>query len=84
MPRRTQYELAKRNYHSVKYFPFPIESGAPFMLTSNPWNFLNTWLNNEIRKIQRTTDKSKRLEKSFIPKKKWMEYIQTSIQFKEY
>ncbi len=64
MPPRTQYELAKRNYSSVKYFPFPIEPGAPFMLTSNPWNFLNTWLNNEIRKIQRTTGKSKRLEKS--------------------
>ncbi len=59
-----EYELAKRNYHSVKYFPFPVEPGSSFMLTSNPWNFLNTWINNEIRKFKRSSKKSKRLVKS--------------------
>jgi hypothetical protein len=64
MPAKLEYELAKRKYNSVKFFPFPVEPGEPFMLTSNPWNFLNTWLNNEIRKYQRSSDNSKRIEKS--------------------
>ncbi|EAQ38283.1 hypothetical protein MED134_03189 [Dokdonia sp. MED134] len=64
MASRLEYELAKRKYSSVKYFPFPVDPGESFMLTSNPWNFLNTWLNNEIRKFKRSSDNSKRIEKS--------------------
>lgn len=64
MSPKLEYELAKRNYHSVKYFPFPVEPGEPFMLTSNPWNFLDTWINNQIRLFKRTSERKERLEKS--------------------
>jgi len=64
MPRITQYEVALKDYNKVKFFPFPVRPGEPFMLTSNPWNFLKTWLNNEIKSIRRTTDRKLRLEKS--------------------
>jgi hypothetical protein len=64
MARTLQYESARKDYHRVKYFPFPVPPGEPYMLTSNPWNFLKTWLNNEIRKFNRTSPRKKRLEKS--------------------
>lgn len=34
------------------------------MLTSNPWNYLDTWLNNEINGIKKRTERMERLEKS--------------------
>ncbi len=64
MPRRIKYEPALRNYNKVKFFPFPVEPGEPYMLTSNPWNFLETWLNNEINIYQRRTARKDHLEKS--------------------
>lgn len=64
MPRVTTYETALKDYNKVKFYPFPVKPGEPFMLTSNPWNFLKTWLNNEIKTFGRTTDRKLRLEKS--------------------
>lgn len=64
MARILEYQTAKRNYNRVKFFPFPVEPGEPFMLTSNPWNFLKTWLSNEIKSYQRTNDRKRKLEKS--------------------
>lgn len=64
MPRAIEYETALKEYNKVKFYPFPVKPGEPFMLTSNPWNFLKTWINNEIKSFGRTTDRKLRLEKS--------------------
>lgn len=64
MPRRLVYETARRKYNKVKFFPFPVAPGEPHMLTSNPWNYLETWLNNEIKSIGRMTERKERLIKS--------------------
>lgn len=54
-------EQVRRNYKTVKYFPFGNESGAPFILTSDPFNYLQAWLDNKIEVIKRDRKKQKNL-----------------------
>ena len=65
MPRpKPEFEDAKRDYKSVKYFPYEIDPGDPFLLTSDPWNYLKAWLKKQISEIKKTTDHRKKLEKA--------------------
>jgi len=59
-----EFEDAKRDYKSVKYFPFEIDPGDPFALTSDPWHYLKAWLNKQILEIKKTTNHRKKLEKA--------------------
>lgn len=64
MARRTEYEDAKREYKTVKYFPFEIDPGDPFALTSDPWHYLKAWLKKQISVFKRTTDGKLKLQKA--------------------
>lgn len=65
MPRlKPEFEDAKRDYKSVKYFPYEIDPGDPFALTSDPWHYLKAWLKKQISEIKKTTEHRKRLEKA--------------------
>lgn len=64
MPRRTEYEDAKRDYKSVKYSPFGNEPGDPFVLTSDPWHYLKAWLRQEHNVIKKKTRQKERLGKA--------------------
>ena len=44
-------ELALRDYKKVKYFPFGNDAGAPFILTADPLNYLEAWINAEYSSI---------------------------------
>ncbi|MCJ7647460.1 MAG: YaaC family protein [Candidatus Lokiarchaeota archaeon] len=48
-------EQARRHYQSVKYFQFGNTAGSSFVLTSDPFNYLQSWLDNKINDIQRDT-----------------------------
>lgn len=49
MPRSfEEVEKAKYKYQSIIYFPFGIEPGSSFVLTSNPWAYLKAWIDKEI------------------------------------
>ena len=61
---KNTFEDAKRDYKSVKYFPFEIDPGDPFALTSDPWHYLKAWLQKQILEIKKTTDHKKKLEKA--------------------
>jgi hypothetical protein len=66
MPKSKKGELAKKNFQSVKYFPFGNQPASSYVLTTNPFSFLNSWLDNEIDKvIKETKDKRRsKLEKA--------------------
>jgi len=51
-------EQVKKNYKIVKYFPFQNKPAAPLILTSDPFSYLQAWLDNKISEIQR--DRSSR------------------------
>lgn len=46
-------EQVRRDFKAVKYFPFENAAGAPFILTSDPFSYLQAWLDNKIADIQR-------------------------------
>jgi len=64
MRKKIEFEDAKKQYKSVKYFPFSIEPGDPFVLTSDPWHYLKAWLRKEISLIKRQPELRGRLTKS--------------------
>ena len=64
MAKKTEYEDAKRQYKTVKYFPFSIDPGDPFALTSDPWHYLKAWLRKENSSIKRQSDHKVRLTKA--------------------
>ncbi|MBX9892996.1 MAG: YaaC family protein [Chitinophagaceae bacterium] len=65
MPRlKSEFEDAKRDYKSVKFFPFEIDPGDPFALTSDPWFYLKAWLRKETANIKKLTAHRKKLEKA--------------------
>jgi len=39
--------VALRDYRPVKYFPFQNEAGSAFILTSEPFNYLEAFLSSE-------------------------------------
>lgn len=49
MPKSTDYIEAKKEYGTVKYFPFSSLPADPFILTADPWNYLIAWLETEIK-----------------------------------
>src|SRR5690606_10750117 len=53
-------EIALRDYRPVKYFPFQNEAGSAFILTSEPFNYLEAFLSSEFSSVIR--DKKKRKE----------------------
>lgn len=53
-------EQALRDYKSVKYFPFKNSAGAPFILTSEPFNYLEAFLSSELSSISRDSSGKKR------------------------
>lgn len=54
-------EQVRRDFKSVKYFPFNNDSGAPFILTSDPFSYLQAWLDTKIKKIKRDRRKKRNL-----------------------
>lgn len=65
MPKKNiEFEDAKRDYKSVKFYPFEIDPGDPFALTSDPWFYLKAWIRKEIVGIKRSTAHKKKLEKA--------------------
>lgn len=52
-------EQARRNYQSVKYFQFGNSAGSSFVLTSNPFNYLQSWLDNKLNDIHRDRAKKR-------------------------
>jgi hypothetical protein len=62
--KKIEFEDAKRDYKSVKYFPYEIDPGDPFALTSDPWHYLKAWLQKQISEIKKSTDHRKKLEKA--------------------
>jgi|AntRauTorckE5430_2_1112549.scaffolds.fasta_scaffold15992_1 hypothetical protein len=54
-------EQVRRDFKSVRYFPFGNYSGAPFILTSDPFSYLQAWLDNKIIEIKRDRKKQRNL-----------------------
>lgn len=54
-------EQVKRDFKSVKYFQFGSYAGAPFILTSDPFSYLQAWLDNKIGGIKKDRGKTKNL-----------------------
>ena len=54
-------EQVRRDFKAVKYFPFENSSGAPFILTSDPFSYLQAWLDNKISEIKRDRKKNRSL-----------------------
>lgn len=54
-------EQVRRDFKAVKYFPFNNESGSTFILTSDPFSYLQAWLDNKISRIKRDRRKRKKL-----------------------
>lgn len=52
MATKLEYIEAKKEYGPVKYFPFNCLPADPFILTADPWNYLNAWLESEIKKLK--------------------------------
>ncbi|MCB2173536.1 YaaC family protein [archaeon] len=52
-------EQARRHYQSVKYFQFGNKAGSSFVLTSHPFNYLQSWLDNKLNEIQRDSGKKR-------------------------
>lgn len=59
-----QGEPARKDYHSVKYFPFGNEPASTYVLTSNPFTYLSAWLDKEIGGIKKDTDRKRKLNKA--------------------
>ncbi len=54
-------EQVRRNFKAVKYYPFGNLSGAPFILTSDPFSYLQAWLDTKINGIKRDRKKQRSL-----------------------
>lgn len=52
-------EEVRKDFKAVKYFQFGNESGAPFILTSDPFSYLQAWLDAKIDTIKRDRGKQK-------------------------
>ena len=52
-------EVALRDYRPVKYFPFQNEAGSAFILTSEPFNYLEAFLSSEYSSVKRDSKKKK-------------------------
>ena len=52
-------EQVRRDFKAVKFFQFGNESGAPFILTSDPFSYLQAWLDVKIKTIKRDTTKQR-------------------------
>lgn len=52
-----KFVKAKRNFNSVHYYPFGNEPAEPYVLTSDPWNYLKAHLKNEHDSIRKKTAK---------------------------
>lgn len=55
--KKVEYVEVKKNFNSVKYFPFQNFPGESYVLTSNPWNYLKAYLKNEHDRIKKKTAK---------------------------
>jgi hypothetical protein len=64
MKKKVDFESAKKQYKSVKYFPFDIQPGDPFVLTSDPWHYLKAFLRIEIDSVKRGPGLRDRLKKA--------------------
>lgn len=53
-------EVALRDYKTVKYFPFKNTAGSPFILTSEPFDYLEAFLSSELNSISRDSSGKKR------------------------
>ena len=54
-------EQVRRDFKAVKYYPFGNASGAPFILTSDPFSYLQAWLDSKINGIKRDRKKQRSL-----------------------
>ncbi len=54
-------EQLRQDYKAVKYFQFGNESSAPFILTSDPFSYLQAWLDEKINGIKRDRAKQRKL-----------------------
>src|SRR5690554_2168988 len=54
-------EQVRRDYNSVKYFPFGNSAGASFILTSDPFSYLQAWLDNKIKEIKKDRKRTRSL-----------------------
>jgi len=72
---------ALRNYKTVKYFPFKNEAGAPYILTSEPLNYLDAYLLSELNSIKRDSKKKKRkdLKKAIYFNKLSKDFYKSSL-----
>lgn len=52
-------EEVRRDFKAVKYFPFKNSAGDPFILTSDPFSYLQAWLDNKIIEIKKDRGKRK-------------------------
>lgn len=57
-------EEALCEYQKVRFFPFGNSPGSSFILTTNPFSYLNAWLDSEIRNFGKSSPKKRRLEKA--------------------
>lgn len=66
--KKSEFVKAKKRFNSVKYFPFDNVPGDSFVLTSDPWNYLKSYLKNEHDQIKKKTEslgpKKERLAKA--------------------
>ncbi len=52
-------EEVRKDFKAVKFFQFGNEPGAPFILTSDPFSYLQAWLDAKINTIKRDRGKQK-------------------------
>ncbi|WP_254527520.1 MULTISPECIES: YaaC family protein [unclassified Sphingobacterium] len=73
-------EMALRDYRPVKYFPFNNEAGSAFILTSEPFNYLEAFLSSELSSVKRDAKKRKEnLRKSIYFTKLSQDFYNSSL-----
>jgi hypothetical protein len=55
-------QQALYNYQRIKYFPFDVNPGSSYVLTSDPWAYLKAWLDQKTKKSR--GDNKLRLERA--------------------
>jgi|GEM_PF-588624 len=57
-------EIAKKEYQEVEFFPFNNSAANSYILTANPFSYLQAWLDDQYESYDRKRKNAKRLEKA--------------------
>ncbi|MGO1245598.1 MAG: YaaC family protein [Sphingobacterium sp.] len=72
-------DVALRDYRPVKYFPFKNDAGSAFILTSEPFNYLEAFLSSEISSVKRGSKKKENLRKAIYFTKLSQDFYNSSL-----